>query len=340
MSQFFKPVLAAMVLGGCVTTVSAQSNLTLYGLVDLSLGQYQAAGAVKDKKVDNGNMTTSFWGLSGVEDLGGGLKAKFAIESFFRPASGDAGRFGADAFWSRKSHVGLESARLGSVTLGRNSTLMFVSTLKFNPFGDSFGFSPSIRQYFVLGGLLGDSGWSNTVAYSSPKMAGLSVDAMVTTSDAAPTLGRNSSVSAGYAYGPFAIALTWQEVKNGIPTASLPAGFKNQKAGQVGASLDAQVAKLYAQWGKIKTDATTDSENTLYQLGAAVPVLANGKVLLAYGHSNTDTGAATSTVRKIATLGYDHNLSRRTDLYGVVMLDSKTGLARGTTYAVGMRHKF
>jgi predicted porin len=338
MSQFFKPVLAAMVLGACVTTVSAQSSLTLYGLVDLSVGEYQAAGAVKNKKVDNGNMTTSFWGLSGVEDLGGGLTAKFAIESFFRPATGEAGRFGTDAFWSRKSYVGLESAQLGTMTLGRNSTLMFVSTLKFNPFGDSFGFSPSIRQYFVLGGLLGDSGWSNTVAYYSPKMSGLNVDAMVTTSDAAPALGRNSSVSASYASGPFAMALTWQEVKNGVPVA--PAGFKSQKATQVGASFDAKVAKFYAQWGKIKTDATVDSDNSLYQLGAAVPVLANGKVLLAYGHSDTDTGAATTTVRKVTTLGYDHNLSKRTDLYGVVMLDSKTGLARGTSYAVGMRHRF
>ncbi len=99
MSVSFKPVLAAMLLGGCVTAVSAQSSVSLYGLMDVSAGQFQGAGAVKDRKVNSGSMTTSYLGFGGVEDLDGGLKARFALEGFMRPTSGESGRSSTDTMW-------------------------------------------------------------------------------------------------------------------------------------------------------------------------------------------------------------------------------------------------
>jgi hypothetical protein len=72
----------------------------------------------------------------------------FALNSFLRADNGAAGRFNGDAFWARDAYVGLSGA-FGTSLLGRNTTPLFVSTLLFNAFGDSFAFSPSIRQLFT-----------------------------------------------------------------------------------------------------------------------------------------------------------------------------------------------
>ena len=71
-------------------TAQAQSSVSLYGLVDLSVGSFQSPGADATKGVNSGNMTTSFYGLKGSEDLGSGLKANFAVESFMRRTPHDA----------------------------------------------------------------------------------------------------------------------------------------------------------------------------------------------------------------------------------------------------------
>ena len=135
----------------------AQSSVTLSGLLDVSAGQSKAAGSTSRVwGVDNGNMTTSWFGASGSEDLGGGLSALFTLQSFMRADTGASGRFGVDTFWARNAFVGLASKDFGKVTLGRNTTPFFVTTLSFNPFGDSFGYSPSIRHYFTSGTLTGD----------------------------------------------------------------------------------------------------------------------------------------------------------------------------------------
>jgi predicted porin len=52
-----------------------------------------------------------------------------------------------------------------------------------------------------------------------------------------------------------------------------------------------------------------------------------------------DTGAWDGK-HTTTTVGYDHNLSKRTDVYGVVMNDRFTGLKSGTSLAVGIRHRF
>jgi predicted porin len=39
-------------------------------------------------------------------------------------------------------------------------------------------------------------------------------------------------------------------------------------------------------------------------------------------------------------LGYDYNLSKNTDVYGVFMNDKVTGLSSGTTLAAGVRMRF
>ena len=103
-------LLCAALLSAAPMAALAQSNVSLYGLMDMSAGQFQPPGAAKVWRADSGNMTTSFIGFKGSEDLGGGLNAVFRIEHFLRTDQGAAGRFNGDAFWARNAFAGFQGA--------------------------------------------------------------------------------------------------------------------------------------------------------------------------------------------------------------------------------------
>ncbi len=342
MTRSLKAIAAAAATLCLSAPATAQSSVTLYGLLDLSAGQFQNAGAVKEKRVDSGNMTTSFIGFKGSEDLGGGLKANFAIEHFLRVDTGEAGRFGTDKFWARSAWVGLAGG-FGSTSLGRNTNPFFISTLTFNSFGDSFGFSPAIRQILFqtngMPGFMGDTGWSNSLAYSSPKMGGFSVNLLANTQDAPDSgTGKNFGGNVLYFGGPLSFTVAAQKVKNTTGPIAIP-GFDSQDSVLFGAAYDLAVVKLFAEFAKTKTNATTDTDTKVIQFGASVP-LGAGKLLAQYGKADANLVTAPDKTNKTLTLGYDYNLSKSTDIYAVYMNDKLTGVKGGNTLAGGIRLRF
>ncbi|WP_338415768.1 porin [uncultured Sphaerotilus sp.] len=309
------------------TNVLAQSSVNLYGLIDLSVGSNKAPGGVRQRDVDSGKMTTSYLGFSATEDLGSGLSAVVRMEHFLRADTGEAGRFGGDAFWARNAYVGLSSKAAGTVTLGRNTTPLFVSTLRMNAFGDSFGYSPSIRHFFTSGTVTGDTGWSDSVLYMSPRWGGFSFALIGALGEGSN--GRNWGVNAGYADGPVAATVTMQSVKKDGATP-----VADTRTWQVGGSYDFGAAKLFGQYGRVKNE-TVVNQYRITEIGAKVPVGA-GAVLAQWGQIKPDTGAKRDTL----SLGYDHSLSKRTDVYTVAMRDHVAGLSTGLSYALGVRHRF
>jgi predicted porin len=324
--------------------VQAQ-NVQLYGLLDAAAGRFQAAGTPRVWRVDNGGMTTSFLGVKGSDDLGGGLRAKFAIEHFLRADTGQAGRFNGDAFWARDAYVGLSGA-FGTTVFGRNTTPLFVSTLLFNAFGDSYAFSPSIRQLFTpsLLPFFGDSGWDNSVSYSSGDNDGFSYNLIANLGEGAPgAKGKNLGVNLLYLKGPLGLTAVWQRVKNGAgvsPTSLFtpPAGFLNQETWQLGASYDFAVVKLYGQYTHVRTSAADSSTMRLWSVGASAPIGA-GNVLAQYGRAAASSIAG-EPIHNTFSVGYDYFLSKRTDVYGVFMNDRLSGLKAGNTLAGGVRLRF
>lgn len=316
-------------------------NVQITGLLDMSAGSFQNAGTARQARADSGNMSTSFIGFRGTEDLGGGLKAKFALDHYLRLDSGSVGRVNGDAFWARDSYVGLSGA-FGTTTLGRNTTPLYVSTLLFNAFGDSFGFSPSIRQLFapntaVMPAFLGDTGWNNSVAYASGESNGLSLSVIANLGEgAAGATGKNFGANALYSNGPLAATIAWQKVRNGMFGA--PAGATGQTTWQLGASYELPMAKLYGQYTEVRTTAAVNDKTHLWSFGAAIP-LGPGRVLAQYGIARGRIADSEPT-NKTLTLGYDYNLSKNSDLYAVYMNDKATGLANGNTLAGGMRIRF
>ena len=83
----------------------AQSSVSVYGLLDLSMGSTKAPGGSSVKTVDSGKMTTSYFGFGGKEDLGGGLSAVFKLESFMRAHTGAQGRFDGDTAFVSETYT-------------------------------------------------------------------------------------------------------------------------------------------------------------------------------------------------------------------------------------------
>jgi predicted porin len=337
---------AALLLAGA--SAQAQSTVSVYGLLDVAAGQFQVAGGQKIKRLDSGNFSTSYLGFRGSEDLGGGLRANFTLESFLLVDAGTAGRVNnVDGFWGRNANVGL-SGGFGSLRFGRMGPPLFVSSLLFNSFGDSFGYSPTIRQYYSAPygtPLVGDSGWNNSIGYSTPRFGGLTANVQVAAGEgAANARGPNWGANLVYFGGPVGLTFAAQKVEAqgtlGRPISAFP-GFRSQSAYQLGGSFNAGFARFFAQYGSIDTKANAGVKVKNLHLSASVPVGPQGAFLAAYGSSSIKTaGAAIEPESDMLTLGYTHKLSKRTELYGIYLSDKYTGRSTGTTLATGMRHTF
>lgn len=361
MHKQIKPALKLAALSAALFSgaAMAQSSVTLYGQADMFVGGVKNAGDASTAYVANsGGMQTSYWGIKGTEDLGGGTRAIFDLNGFFRTDTGSQGRFNGDSMFSRNAFVGLESDKLGTIKLGRNTTPYFVSTILFNPLIDSYVFSPMVyHTYFGAAtstvtdpGIIGDSGWNNSLLYSTPNFGGLTANVIYAFGEKAGSSGQNKwGGNLTYFNGPFAATLAFQQVKfdntPGDVTASsnpMLTGFNKQNAVQGGVTYDFKIVKLFAQGQYIKSDINNNPsgniKHTNGQVGVSVPVGA-GSVLASYAYDKT-RNSVSDFKRNTVALAYDYNLSKRTDVYAAYFYDKITNLSHGDTFGVGLRHKF
>lgn len=134
-------------------------SLTLYGIVDAAirsqtgLTNTYARSPLNTSVVASGVGPTSRWGVRGSEDLGGGLRATFNLESGISIDTGASAN--AVTFFDRASVVGLTGS-LGNITLGRQNTLLADSAGVVDPIGLRFvGLNPNIQNVSLAGHQLG-----------------------------------------------------------------------------------------------------------------------------------------------------------------------------------------
>lgn len=121
-----KTLLAVTLLGIFAGGAHAQTSVTLYGILDEGLmfntnaknvvGGVNVGGRLLNLDSTNG-INGSRWGMKGAEDLGGGLKAVFTLESGINLNTGAFAQGGTP--FGRQTFVGLSSDQYGAVTLGR-----------------------------------------------------------------------------------------------------------------------------------------------------------------------------------------------------------------------------
>ena len=339
---------AALAAGGLaasalLATPAHAQQVTLYGLVDAAAVRAKEPGGFWQSRLDGAGLSQSFIGFRGVEDLGGGLRVVFRLESYVRPDTGVAGRFGGDGFFSREANVGL-SGQFGTTVIGRVVSPLYRTTTLFSPFGESTLFSPSVRQYYGERGVMAtDRTWSNGMLYQNntrdaPLRAALAANLPENATESA-SAGRNFGGSLSYLTGPFAVAGVVERIKNtGLPGA--PAGFHRQLVLQGNASYDFGAVRLYGQIGRVKTDADVTTRSTLWQLGTSIP-FGTSVVGIGYGQTRT-TGDADLRVRQqIASVTYDYFLSKNTDVYVGASYEKVSDVdGSGALFAGGLRLRF
>ncbi|MES2944405.1 MAG: porin [Pseudomonadota bacterium] len=363
--------LAALALAATAGGAAAQSSVSIYGTIDAFAYTKELAGETKNQQVATGGMSTSNLSFRGSEDLGGGLSAAFDMSAYFQTDTGGAQRAAADTagFWGKYAWVGLSSKDYGSIRMGRQTTPTFLNMLRFDPFGGSANFGILLHLYQPSGGqpLLtpngtvgsnasgtyagGDSAWNNTVAYLSPSAGGFSGMAMISAREgaAAPSAGGRKSVALFYSGGAFAAGLSADRIDNAsgvlVRTKTDPTGAPYTVTGVRtvlgGMSYDLRVVKFFAQLNKstMTVAAVPEIGLTTTQLGAQVP-FGSGRLLASWMHTKREQSGVAGKKRETLSVGYDYDLSKRSDLYVVLLNDKATGLSSGTGLAMGIRHRF
>lgn len=342
-----KKSLIAMAVLAASGVASAQSTVTLYGLVDAYVGTLKVnnlrqtgVNLANPAGGSGGGFNTSRFGLKGSEDLGGGLKANFVLEGGFDPSTGAANSYtnpftGATsvATFGRQSWVGV-SGGFGEIKLGKMWTPYDEVKGSGAAAFDANIFAPAANvwrsnDYNDRPG--------NAVYYSTPTFGGLSAAASYSFGEnktATIDAGKIVSVNVQYAGGPFAAALAHQTEKaNGNATTI--------KYSQLNGSYDLGVAKILAAYGNVKFGGDKVNE---YQIGVDVPLGAALTVSGGVAASKTKFAVGPEAKRTGFGVAAKYAVSKRTFLYtGLQAAKEKvTGLsdAKVDTFAVGVQHKF
>jgi predicted porin len=329
-----KSLLALAALTAFAGAVSAQSNVTVYGRVDLAVGK-----AVGTNQKAMGNGSGSRLGLRGSEDLGGGMAAIFNIETRFDADTGSAqniniGTGTQNRFWGARSLVGLKGG-FGQLTLGREYTTAFLgSQLVNDPWGWDTVVSGTpgkgLNQALTGGGIAKVR--NDSAATYNISMSGFSFGAQV--AEATDTINNFNkkpyNFSLGYAGGPFAVNLGYEKTGDVSAAAAYWA--------TLGGTYNLGIVKLGASFGSGKTSANAKNES--YML-TATGVLGQGEVRASFGKLKTDLAGpgGQSDLAKGFGLGYHYALSKRTTLYTDYVRNTAVATEKNG-YDFGIKHNF
>jgi predicted porin len=334
-----KSLIAVAVLAAFVGTSFAQTNVSIYGVVDAGLS-YTDNGAAANSKtlgLGSGQQSGSRLGFKGSEDLGGGLSAIFTLENGFNV---DDGTQGQGRLFGRQAFVGL-SGGFGSVKLGRQYNPIRGAAEAIDPFG--LGLAGDLKRVFNVYGERAD----NTINYTTPNLSGFSGQFAYSFGEVAgsTSAGRQLGLSGSYANGPLFATLAYHYRDNSTD-ALVDKG--SAKSTLLGATYNFGVAKLHGgfAWNKGDTGVTDNVDSRDWMLGVSAP-LGSGTVLASYiQHKDKLTDDADA---KQWALGYTYNLSKRTNLYtsyakinndANAKIVSAVAGGSASTFNVGLRHKF
>ena len=340
-----KSLIALAVLGAFAGVASAQSSVTIGGTMDLNAHNVSNSGRGSVQSLGNNGLSSSALRFLGTEDLGGGLKAGFWLESAIFP---DTGSVDTTRFWGRRSTASLIGG-FGEVRLGRDYTPTFWNMTIFDPFGTN-GVGSSTNPA-IYSGQTTHTRADNSIGYFLPAMGGIYGQVMAAAGEG-NTAAKYVGGRIGFAAGPINVAAAYG--KQYAATASFPAGVVagtgDFKTWNIAGSYDLGVARLMAQYNKEKFGGN-NREADRYLLGVSVP-LGQGTINASY--VRVDQKNSSNDVTQIA-LGYQYALSKRTTIYGTgSRLDNKGALAlslaghtsnptpggNSTGLEVGLRHTF
>lgn len=375
-----KRLLGAGVLAGVFTAPAfAQSNLTMYGIIDAGIDYVNNSGGHSLFQMQNGVAQGSRWGLKGIEDIGGGTRVVFTIENGFNVFNGKTGNNGA--IFGRQAYLGFANDAWGTLTLGRqyDPVVNMIQPTTFNGQGGAFFSHPS-----DVDNTDNSIRVNNAVKYVSPNWGGLTGSVMYGFGGVAGSFRKNSTIAAGasYANGPLYLGAAYFYARdpadqftdanfqpNGTPGISNGEGVfgyvghpANMQTMAAGGSYKLGDAQIGLSFSDVRfDDASGIAGNTVR--------FDNYEAWAVYHLSPMATigGGYTFTLGKIdfngakpkyhqGNLLFDYALSKRTDTYLMAIYQYAAGGANADIYQafagsesttrsqvalrIGMRHKF
>ncbi len=317
-----KKSLIALAVLAASGAAMAQSSVTLYGVLDTGLTYSKGKESVYGLTNMGGNANSRL-GFRGVEDLGNGLKATFNLEAGMGVDDGKNYMGGGEGLAFRRiSTVGLEGG-FGSVRLGRMLTSSYMAVGRYDAFGYTTGIGASLAWSGPQTGYAPRT--ENAISYTSPNFSGFKIGAEYGFGEQQKASDkRYIGIGAMYDNGPLSLGLGFDRL-NG-DTADNTDWDLNQTTWQLGGAYNFGVAKLlgfYKQSKFKETGLNAGNDSVKFKtfgLGVTAPVGAAGEVRASYNHyrvSEDITGVAAPTLKaNQLSLGYVHNLSKRTALYG------------------------
>lgn len=344
-----KKSLVALAAMSVIGAVSAQSTVTLYGLVDAYVGSERigtpgVSNGVTQTVVNSGGQNGSRWGLKVSEDLGGGLAAIAQVESGFAV---DTGTSLQNALFGRQAFVGLKSG-FGTVALGRQygpyDDMKGVLSLQGNNAFDATGGRVSGSTYKPgIGAWVGyNPRIDNAIKFQSNNYSGLSFSAIYGMGEnKTATASASSTVGLGgmYANGPITVGLVYQ---NEGFARSATNGKNELENTLIAGAYDFGVAKLGGGYNeaRVRTNGATAPKAKEWFLGLTAPLGAT-TFKIQYAESKQSN-------LKNDSLAFEalYDLSKRTTAYvgyNVTNFDKMGptgGDMKDRRFGVGLRHKF
>jgi len=355
-----------------VGVAHAQSSVTLYGLIDTGLSYVTNAGGHSQALESSSVMRGDRWGLKGVEDLGGGLKAVFFLESGFALETGSLSQGGLE--FGRRAYVGLSNA-YGTLTFGRQYDFGY------DYLGNVFASATYNTAYaFHAGDIdrLSGQRLDSSIKFQSANFSGWKFGALYAFGDPGPstttTTGRAVSLGARYRYGGFNAGAVYTEVNNRLLTLASSFGITSL-FGQTIGTINPQTGVLTANavhvdrtrefgggasyvWNKFTLlGLVTD---TSVKIGSQSAKFATYEATGVYNFTPELSLSASYAYETFAGYRYgetaatlDDFVSKQTDIYATVVnvrsysgtdvtiqaLSTSTSSAQ-TVFRIGMRHLF
>jgi len=246
------------------------------------------------------------------DDLGDGMKAYSYLQHRFL---GDTGAQRSGPFWYY-SYVGIKG-RFGDIRLGHQKS----------PLDDATGSDYEVwdgdtvaSSYSRIAG--GQKIWDNAVNYTSPVLAGFSINVGVSPSEGVAKTVRGQGFSLIYEMGGLSASLSTQRSPTNVQTQG------------IGGRYTADKFRLFGTWAT-STRVGGNKKQTDLQLSAGYQVTPEGEARVLYNSSKL-----VNVKTEVYGLGYFHFLSKRTAVYASLSDTRADNAATVNAYQLGVRHSF
>jgi predicted porin len=317
----------------CLTAFAGATqaaSVKVYGRLDAGLTSISGVSS-SDETLTGlayGPLSSSRWGIKGIESLVGGYKAFFALESEVHSDSGLSGgnnKTGSDigdVYWKRKSIIGMDTPA-GKFTLGLNKTIDKILASKYDMVGSNFAGFKTMSDYIAIGDRI-----DNAIFYESPKLGTggkIYFERMFGEIAGEKEANTRTGLAATFKFGDVKGFVAYSEAKG-----ALGANDWDQYGFGVQYKTPQKIV-LKAQYWDLSNDSSADSsglgfsaDGEGYSISAMGPISNYTKIGLGYHHSE-QTNISTEQI-SITQLVILHSFSKK--ITGYVMagtLDNGSG---------------